>query len=78
MKIKFENELFSKKTLIFIISDLFFVYKIKILKKWQIPLNSLNINSGIKLMLWNGRNTDQRSGLQHANSKQKHHNTAQN
>ena len=29
---------FSKKRVIFIISDLFIVYKMKILKKWQIPL----------------------------------------
>ena len=29
---------FSKETMIFIISDLFFVHKMKILKKWQIPL----------------------------------------
>ena len=37
---------FSKKTMIFTISDLFFVYKMKIPQKWQMPLIAV-----IKLML---------------------------
>ena len=37
---KYENDFFLKKTVIFIISDIF-VYKMKIPKKWQIPLSTL-------------------------------------
>ena len=37
---------FSKKKVKFIINNLFFVYKMKIPKKWQIPLIAV-----IKLML---------------------------